>query len=1387
MSFLSQNDLANLNEQNVEKNLFELRNVDLSNIKCKICGKQNLDFKPFCKNSSTNEHEIDENFLEKISEDIFETFIDDIIVSETEKKIVGVTNKTFEESEIIPNENIQEIKKNFRRNEKILNALELNFPHTSVAYLEKINQKETEFREMLKKYKPVMPDKFYAETEQAYKKRCQEYKDKKLEEKKQDPHEKFSDLFSKELFEDILYNGVKCLRNGKLFKRFLDNEFQKLLEPILADKNYLEYVKEFTNLNVSIDDCKNAYLLLLEEKINSGDLSTYFSLNIVLYLLKIEIIFYKLETMEAIRFFVNKLKEIKNSGETNYSDFIFYLKYIIKVKILKRLGMETYLPQFNRTFKTTYMKNYVSTHLKTHHFHYNFMCNSFVMNYKFTLVENKFVKYSKRNLFVNLSDGKTSKTVIDYLNFYIKIDETDPLIEQVIYKNGSDIRDKIYNRQKNIRKPTNNEDFFAIYYTNGSHVIFDLLSKNCYFTGTSKQIKEILKHLSSQYKIEFENPTFLSFKGSMTVTTAGILCKKIIQQVFLHDEMTKYWYTKSNQTSANNHSFVYWPDNIKTIPKQSDNSVSIKIIFDSKQDCIYNNWIVSFEGNDNSFIIPFFAMFTGFVHFMENIPLNKKYEAFDKASRELLNFYKKRSIENGQKWSDISTVLVAQNQIARRDIFNKAIKYSMDNPPSVIERITSRTKPIILTTERFKDEIIVEKWKKFYASIITASNPLFIEDISDVKKNNPEQIIEIMNLIEIESSGKGLLYQNSYFGMTVDNKKYILLNYPEKGKLSKFEMKDGFPTKTSAIIIGSNKISSQKIQNQSSRKKPVNANIQSAISRITKMVPNKSGFYFPKSRDYTSFRDFVHEAFPSKFDRITLLSQHMWDFTEEEIEETFDEINILLHYDLLQFYHKAFIFYFEFDKYKRQYVIKEPRHRYAFSYNVEYDQAMFIFKTQEQLDIVYFEGETNSIPFDSKMKEAIYTPSNCVTFTELFNNYLDKFSDKIEGQFFDTNGKSIGLRIKRESHLNDKKQIQIMDIRFLAQFPIFSSEKFINQHSFNRLHDTKTNVQEKFGNFLNDQRFTLIEQRSSSVRYNVRKIHEEHRKKKQDLAIFHRMCISLWFKYNKHLLLPDNYIYSFEDVEKYIEKFIKEEDLNRELVEKQEIENSVVIKPCSTYNSFIQYLEEVYPNRFYDSAFRVKKEDLEDVKNYMKREIDLIKNYSKNYEKYFISNRMDLSLISHSPNEIIGHERIFYNNMLHDSKKEKTSEKSYLYIGNFNPTYDINYDKLSRDTKAELVIITFRNKKFYIRMTKDGFFNTAVFLCDLWAKYKLIGPYECRDKKKIAYVRKFLWVENSSMIVESKNNEDDNIKTSGEDYWVLNYRLKNGNHASAAMLPINDI
>ena len=259
------------------------------------------------------------------------------------------------------------------------------------------------------------------------------------------------------------------------------------------------------------------------------------------------------------------------------------------------------------------------------------------------------MRYSKRTLYIDLCDGKSKKTIIDYLNFYSKIDENDPLIDQIIYKNGVDVRNKISNTEKSIKKPCANDDFFGIYYKNNSKVIFDLLSKDVYFTGTSSQINEIILHLSSKYNIEFENPTFLTFKGNINVTTAGVLCKKIIQQLFLHDEMNKFWYTKSNQTSANNHSFVFWPEKTKSIPKQSDNSVSIKIVYESKHDCVYNNWNISFEGNDNSFIIPFFGMFLGFVHFMENLSVNKKYITFERVVREFLAYFKKRSFDHGQK------------------------------------------------------------------------------------------------------------------------------------------------------------------------------------------------------------------------------------------------------------------------------------------------------------------------------------------------------------------------------------------------------------------------------------------------------------------------------------------------------------------------------------------------------------------------------------------------------------------------------------------------------------------------------------------------------------------------------------------------------------------
>jgi hypothetical protein len=260
--------------------------------------------------------------------------------------------------------------------------------------------------------------------------------------------------------------------------------------------------------------------------------------------------------------------------------------------------------------------------------------------------------------------------------------------------------------------------------------------------------------------------------------------------------------------------------------------------------------------------------------------------------------------------------------------------------------------------------------------------------------------------------------------------------------------------------------------------------------------------------------------------------------------------------------------------------------------------------------------------------------------------------------------------------------------------------------------------------------------------------------------------------------------YTIDETNDFVDNMIEESD--GRFFEEQGIDNLIVIQKFDDVKDYAEYLEKIFPNRFYEGKFRVLKCEIEKIKEYMKAELALIKNCPLSFKNRYLSERVESSLQSKSSTEISGIYSVFYNNMVCTLKENKFNEDRFISVDNFSPLMDFNHtDRHQKIRKAEMVIIPFRNRYFIIRMTEKGYFTIAVHICDLWARKKEIASYYSTEERSISCARKFRY-ENSK-IVESKDNEEENIRLSGEDYWILSYNLKNGSIVYAAMLPLDII
>lgn len=1302
-------------------------NLERSNITCAKCNKTNLDNDPKCIDNL--EHDINSEELKREIEPVFQSFVNNLIINSTDEENIGtVTSKN-----IIPeNSSYEEVKNLLICDPCYRKIFKEQLPISSLIGLTKKNQDDTaKQNEILKsKRKNKNIDVLF-----------------------------FNDERLTRALSNV--NSEKELEKNSSYNQFLDDKFIPIVDEIIKDELYIDYVMSFLGVKFTFDDIRDAYIDIISKKFLLGEIYDCFTYDIMLEIFSFHAFLIKLKEPACMSFFIDKIKKLKNLENLRYIEHINFLKHLIGVKILKKSGSSCYSPALANNFESEYMRNIIGGQTRAYNFCYDFDILNFLMIYKADFLQNEFYLLSKRNLIIENSEFRDVKNLLDFKNFFYRIKIGGEIV-QVIYKKGEEI---LASQERTMKIDLSMGDFFAVYFRDGSTIIIDILTEEIFFKGTGKSIKNNIK-IMNNFGIEFKDLKFVSFEGKINLVTSGILLKKILATFFNKiDDMKKYWYTKSQLTSTNNHSFVYWGENIKNIPSVIKESVDFNIVFVSKINIVLNKWEINFTGNQNSFIIPFFSMFFAMVHLMENIKYNPKYDIVKNTIEKYLLFHKKKSSENKKKNSDTTTILVSQNEIAKRETYNRAIKNSIGDANNM-ENFNSRSKPIVLEVERFKDPKIVKRWKTFYAHIMCMSSPIFSSDMDRIISTGRTEIENYANnniIFDGESfsiegfENVGILFKNRMF-----------LSYPERGKLPQLEIKNQFPTKSSVINIAEGKVFVQKFQGLSSRKKNVSPAVQQVIDYYTSQRPSKSGFYFPKKRDFISFKDFVENNYPNAGERHALLYQHMWDYTPDEIEKSFNEINMTIHQDLLQDYHKATIIFFVYDTVKKVLEYVEPRNRFGYYRNVTYNKVMFIFKmSQDRMDVIYFE-DSDTIDLDEKIRNYIKfngATQEPLTAIQVIN--MLEADERIYGQFFDTNGKSIGIRVKKN---ND-----IMDLRYDAQFAIFEQTMI---HNFGKLTDTQTNVNEKFGNFKDDKRFTLVPKVQKKNKYDVMKIHQETKNWRRDVYFFTRTLITYWM-----ILNPDSTkTYDNFQVEEFVDEMIEISD-GREMKD-QIIDHLVVLQYYTDISKYSAYLEKIYPNRFYNGKFHVNKSEFFKIKDYMKMEIILIKNCPLTFRENYLYSRVESSVLNKDNNVIEGINSVFYNNMLSSMKEKNISEDRFIFMPNFSPTLDFNHtDHHLRMKKAEMVLIPFRGKYYIIRMTEKGYFSIAVHVCNLWFKKKEIASYYTTEERNISSARKFRFEMDE--IIESNDNEEDIIKLSGEDYWILSYNLKSGAITYAAMLPVD--
>jgi hypothetical protein len=243
----------------------------------------------------------------------------------------------------------------------------------------------------------------------------------------------------------------------------------------------------------------------------------------------------------------------------------------------------------------------------------------------------------------------------------------------------------------------------------------------------------------------------------------------------------------------------------------------------------------------------------------------------------------------------------------------------------------------------------------------------------------------------------------------------------------------------------------------------------------------------------------------------------------------------------------------------------------------------------------------------------------------------------------------------------------------------------------------------------------------------------------------------------------------------------------------QEIDNTVMPETHNTVAEFSAYLARAYQNVFYQGCFHVVEEELERMREYVKREMDLTRDYPPSFVTHFMNSRIDTKLIGGTVtcSETIGMTNITESVRVAQVKQDLSNNTYYLYMDRFDSDVDPISITKQQGRKAELVLTEFKKRLFFLRLTKIGYFEVACYIAHTWHKEKKIMKYE-ETNPMTTTARRFTL--RNREIIENADNDSRQIFATGQDYWILAYTRfeasTNGRSnpvektAYAAMLPL---
>jgi hypothetical protein len=1270
---------------------------------------------------------------------------------------------------------------------------------------------------------------------------------------------RFGTHVSGELSDLII--GGQVSRDAPPFITFIQKMKKYLFDKILCIPSYDRYITSMVG-PVSADEVAELYIEFF-----LGVLAEYMREPAAAYLIPVEMyisvrtldeffgkrVIYNLTAKDAGRrsIFLNEVKKYQKTASKACSDIRAHLTHFIRTKCLRRSGAEMFIDRVQ--WETPYMmKTLINI---THPYHHSLD----------VALRDVTLKYIFRDPFSGSAGfrrvtqkGSDQRTVYDFLSLYTALQPSER-IKAIIYKQGDDTRVKKASQSVNLRDIpyVKQRDYTIVYLeskrevrrkirrthshqsaqfltqrqsgttkhgTDPPHAVFDHRTTTCTITGTSEEIQELIGILNTAMKqstvqpigLNLRDGEFVSYKGSMELTTRAKLFRPLLQELFLTEPFSRYFYPYTSSSTSGNYIFVHTPDDIP-VPREVNDYISFLIEKEYEKTSVAVVWSVTFEGTSQAQILPFLSMFIALLQMLENVVYDERYRKFHEASQAYLKHVQSLRVQTNSTAID--------STISKKEVYLMLLRETGLTPEQAqVYSDRSRPVPVKIDSEN------QDKWRKFFASVYSGANIMFSESFStaeDLETN--EKYLDVYANIDINEMGE-FCFGAHVIGIPFNG--YTFFTYPEGGMLYPMELLMvhgvGSSADRSVPVRSSKHIDREKSTEVSGkmsyalrRSREATPRIREVLRTFSDEVAEHVTFYRPQG-DSATYAEYINRSFPKIGILRAILAQHLWDHTDEEIKGTLRTMDLFLHQDMLQNLEGALIFCFI--QTKDGYTYQIPRHNQWYAIDTSYTKAMFLFcGTKGQYDVAIFGSKpagTICTDINDRMRSFVKSSlsfnaieSNPLHASELIRMMIVNRTSRteIDGQFFDMNGKSTGIRVRStEDVLIEGVRTsvkKVMDLRFNAQAPIMASrEQTSNLKRFTYLSDIQTNVVEKFGDFANDPRFTLIPMPTSSVRYRVSSIYEESRSWKQRNYIFCRMVITHWLIFRdtttRYQNKPDSpewgdydeeslqffNVWKDKTVQDYINVFIREhrEGYQRAHETPDPIMSMIVLDVHHDIFDFGEYLSRIYPSVYYDEAFHVDELELSRVQNYMERELDIIQTYPPEFYTHFVNMRLNMDLLPKKetrvtlnedevvlqmhldPKELIGPKRVRDDIRTTLVKKNLSSDIYYARVSRFNPMMDplSSSKKSGKVEKAELIMTEIGGILYFIRLTREGHFEIACNICHAWKTQRHLLSYEetgIRDTASRIFELK------NDEIVERKDNNEATIRATGEDYHILVY------------------